>query len=824
MANPPNNNSRYEEMFSQNFLGGAFVYCADEGHRLLYANENMVRLFECSDRDEFMSYTGGSFDGIIYDPAPEVIFREIRMYLEESPAKSGYVFFNIRTAKGNIHRIVNHWTMVHDDGAGDIFYAYMFYHNRDNAGVDYDGITGLLGKARFDRYASDFSRRYCEDDRAYYAIVYVNLVNFKLFNIENGVTRGDECLRIISKVLTQCFNNSFVARISDDHFAVFTEYEGAVVKASNAERIFYDTFGSEFSIVCKFGIYRFTLSDDFDVESALSCAKMACDHIKHDKKNDISEYSVELAERMKTVEHVSEKIDEAIEKEWLRVYFQPVVRTLTGRLCGMESLVRWIDPELGFLPPDKFIGALEDARTIHKLDSFVVRRVCRCLRERMDEGKPVVPVSVNFSRLDFVLCDMLEVVESSVLHYNIPRSYIHIEITESMIASDEKLMTKVIDEFSAVGYEIWMDDFGSGYSSLTVLKGYKFNLLKMDMSFLTPFTEKSKSIMRSVVSMAKDIGMRTLAEGVETREQLEFLKDIGCGRIQGYYYGKPEPIEDVFKHLGDKGIESEDIGWQDFYDAAGFHARITDTPLEIVEDDGTDFRTLFMNRSYRNQVQLGDDLSLEEIDRNVYHSGSPLERKYREFAAIAERSGEPETFYYTVGGSYLCLTLQAIANNRGHYILEGSVVNLSLDSKSDERLRMDTLLKELNLLFETVQSVNLRENTLVPLLGGFKYIDRDAIEKHNLQLSIDFFARNMVDPSETERCLVFLESATLSDRVEKSGEGYVSDVFSIKQADGSFRDCEAFIMMIPGTDRNEYLFCVKKCAERSECRGTVLSS
>ena len=122
------------------------------------------------------------------------------------------------------------------------------------------------------------------------------------------------------------------------------------------------------------------------------------------------------------------------------------------------------------------------------------------------------------------------------------------------------------------------------------------------MRFLTPLTEKSKSIIKSVVTMAKDIGMKTLAEGVETEEQLEFLKEIGCGHIQGYYYGKPEPIEDVFRHLDENGIKNEKIEWSRFYQAAGFNARATEIPLEIIEDDGQNFRTLFMNHAYRDQI------------------------------------------------------------------------------------------------------------------------------------------------------------------------------------------------------------------------------
>jgi hypothetical protein len=370
-------------------------------------------------------------------------------------------------------------------------------------------------------------------------------------------------------------------------------------------------------------------------------------------------------------------------------------------------------------------------------------------------------------------------------------------------------MRKVIDDFRAAGYEIWMDDFGSGYSSLTLLKDYDFNTLKLDMRFLTPLTDKSKSIIKSVVTMAKDIGMKTLAEGVETREQLDFLREIGCGLIQGYYYGRPEPVEDVFGHLEERGIDVEPSEWRDFYQAASFNARATDVPLELIEDDGTDFKTLFMNKSYKDQI-FTEEYNLETIDRLIYHTSSPLIKKYREFANIAEMSKKEETFYYTVGGSFISITVKEIAEHNGHHILTGMLLNLSKDAKSEAREKLDSVLKQVNLLFTSVQTVNLSENTIFPLLGGFKYLDRDAVDGNDLQKSIRYFANKMVHPSEAGRCLKFLESATLEERVEGTGRGYIGDVFRIMSPEG-YKRCEAFILMIPGTRGNEYLFCVKEC-------------
>lgn len=315
-------------------------------------------------------------------------------------------------------------------------------------------------------------------------------------------------------------------------------------------------------------------------------------------------------------DYVVKNIDVAIEKGWVKVFYQPVIRTLTGQLCGAESLARWVDPVLGFLSPDKFIGPLEDSGQIHKLDSFIVEKVCSDISERLEKNLDTVSASVNFSKLDFENADMLRVVENAVAKYNIPRDYIHVEITESMIVSDAILMKKVIDGFRNAGFEVWMDDFGSGYSSLNHLKDYEFDTIKMDMEFLASFTDKSKAIMTSAITMAKDIGILTLAEGVENEEQVEFLNSIGCGKLQGYYYGKPQPIEDFFDHIAEKGITIEPRKWRQYYQAASFYAKYTEEPLEIIEDDGKDFRTLFMNDAYKRQI-VTRNYSLKEMDQLI---------------------------------------------------------------------------------------------------------------------------------------------------------------------------------------------------------------
>ncbi len=505
-------------------------------------------------------------------------------------------------------------------------------------------------------------------------------------------------------------------------------------------------------------------------------------------------------------EYIVNKIDEALQLEWIKVHYQPVIRSLTGELCGFESLARWEDPQLGRLGPDKFIGALEDCKLIYKLDCYMVDKVCRDIHDRFDAGLEMVPVSINFSRLDFLICDMLDIVEKAVEKYDIPRDYIHIEITESMVVSDGELMRRIIDRFRNKGYGIWMDDFGSGYSSLNLLKDFSFDVLKMDMKFLSSFNVKSKSIMRSVVNMAKDIGIMTLAEGVETIEEADFLKEIGCGRLQGYYFGKPEPLDVVFEHLKEKGISTEGRRWHHFYDIASFNVRATDTPLEILEYDGADFKTLYMNDAYK--LQIFDNLpDLEEADRRIYRAGSPLVPKYHEFAAAMSKSKKPETFYYTGNSNYLCFSGREIAEQDGHCLYKGSILNITIDRNQVKRDDMEIKLRELNHLFAVVLLFNPAENFVTPLIGKFKLYR--GPERVDMKTSTMMMANTVIHPSDRERYLQFMDSQTFIDRIEMTSTGIIEDAFRFKNDDGNFWWALVSLMMLSGSSGNEFLYCVK---------------
>ncbi|MBQ3923487.1 MAG: EAL domain-containing protein [Spirochaetales bacterium] len=204
---------------------------------------------------------------------------------------------------------------------------------------------------------------------------------------------------------------------------------------------------------------------------------------------------------------------------------------------------------------------LEEYQLIHKLDMYVMEEVCRTIGEAYKNGETVIPISINFSRLDFELSDPVRELNRCIKQYGISKEDIHVEVTESALVDPDQKIKPALNEFRAQGFSLWLDDFGSGYSGLNVLKDFNFDMMKIDMKFLSKFSENKKTqpILSGVVEIAKSIGMQTLTEGVETPEMSEFLRSIGCQRLQGYLFGKPMPREELLAKIQSGEYDVSDL-------------------------------------------------------------------------------------------------------------------------------------------------------------------------------------------------------------------------------------------------------------------------
>ena len=216
-------------------------------------------------------------------------------------------------------------------------------------------------------------------------------------------------------------------------------------------------------------------------------AKMACDDIIRVYDKDENVYDNKLAKKNEIKQYVINNFERAFKQRYFNVYYQKEVRALTGKVCGYEALARWIDPKYGVISPAIFVEVLEEVHLVHKLDVYIIEQVCEDLKNDMEYGMAVVPVSVNLSRLDFELCDIKAEIDKCRAKYGIPQNLLNIEITESAIAAGEEFLGEWIKKFRDDGYQVWMDDFGAGYSSLNNLKVYDFDVLKIDMNFLKSF-------------------------------------------------------------------------------------------------------------------------------------------------------------------------------------------------------------------------------------------------------------------------------------------------------------------------------------------------
>ena len=414
-----------------------------------------------------------------------------------------------------------------------------------------DELTGIPNMAHFSELAGSYL---AEGEQKGIELVYLffNIENFQTFNDRFGYSGGNDLLISMAQVIRDNFPDEPYARQSDDHFVVLTKSEGYERRVGAVRNSLKYKHKAEVYMDVKVGSYRvrdYTADPRLEVDHARYASAL----LKNHEEEFIREYDDQMDKDYRLRQYVLNNIDRAVKEGYIKVYYQPVVWSDDGELCGCEALARWDDPEMGFLSPGKFIPVLEECRQIHKLDKCVYEIVCRKMRECLDKNLPVFPTSLNFSRLDFELMDAVGELEKLVEKYQIPRKYLHVEITESALSDDVSRLQKSMRILREKGYSIWLDDFGSGYSSMNVLKDYKFDLLKIDMVFLKNFTgnENAHKIIKSILDLAKDLGMMTLTEGVETQEAVDFLQSAGCGRLQGYFYGKPMTYDEIYAKLQD---------------------------------------------------------------------------------------------------------------------------------------------------------------------------------------------------------------------------------------------------------------------------------
>ncbi len=518
-------------------------------------------------------------------------------------------------------------------------------------------------------------------------------------------------------------------------------------------------------------------------------------------QESIYHYNETLRQNKLIESYILQHLDEALEKHYVKVYYQPVTRTINNSLCSTEALARWDDPVYGLMSPAAFIPVLEEHQLITKLDLYVLHEICREMKEREAQGYISLPVSFNLSRQDFIECDIFEEVEKTVAEFDVARDMLYVEITESMVMDDPDIFKREIHRFREAGYQVWMDDFGSGYSSLNVLHEYEFDEIKLDMQFLRRFDERSKRLIRSIITMAKELHIKTLAEGVETKEQYDFLREIGCEKVQGYLFSPPVPASRIIEMYKDQENKVEPRLWHAYYDAVGKINFITDRSLAIVDFDGTNFKYLYVNQAYQEVWKSLGSSDIDAIHENLNSKASPLWKRYRSFQERLSVEDGVQEMEYSIRGKYVRVRCKLICREQGHSLTQVELINLTHNTEEQQRQSVDDTYRMMYAMYDCIYRINMTDRTTeVVVPGDNHHLLRAAEEKRNGSLYEEDMASLVIYRDDQEDYRAFVDPKTVIERIRSNNMGYITGVFRTRVSNGTYVWKLHTILHIPDTD------------------------
>ncbi len=419
--------------------------------------------------------------------------------------------------------------------------------------ADHDELTELPNRSQFRQVLNKALQR-AERSGKMLSILFFDLDRFKNINDSLGHDAGDEVLRVVAERLIACIRKiDMVARFGGDEFAVLAEGLSAEDQASTVARKILEALskpmilaGQQYRPAASIGISTYP-SDGRDAQSLLKNADIAMYRAKEEGRGTFQFYSEQLnthsVQRLEFESHLSNALNN---REFV-LYYQPKVDVATGRVTGLEALIRWVSPQFGFVPPGDFISIAEETGLIVPMGRWVAQTACVQNRAWQKGGLPHLRIAINISARQMADKGLVQFISDTISKTGLSVDSLELEITESAVMSNQEHAEKVLNELKDQGFHLTMDDFGTGYSSLAYLKRFPFDSVKIDQSFVRgiPQSKDDEAIVEAIIAMAHSLQLKVVAEGVETKEQLDFLRTRGCDQIQGFYFSKPIPSNEV---------------------------------------------------------------------------------------------------------------------------------------------------------------------------------------------------------------------------------------------------------------------------------------
>lgn len=546
--------SAYDELFELNLTrdtykilyhqAGKYVIPAEEGELKKMVKEVADGMIHPDDREGFLEFW--DLEGMFDTMQEEGADRSMKKQLRKLRTDGSYCWVTQIVVPLNQGEYDDRILMCFIQDIDEQKQKELKLSGRDQKDEECDPLTGLYHRAEFFKAAERFLREIRNET---YCIMAVDVEHFKLFNQWYGEEEGDRFLLNIGEQLKKAQDeNCGIAGYmgGDDFVIILPDDEEMIWKLCDGIMGYVRQYGKNAGFLPAFGLY--SIEDrGIPVSTMYDRAVIALASVKGNYSQRVCRFDSRMMEKMEENHLLLSEVQRALDNDEFVYYLQPQCNMTNGKIVGLETLVRWIHPERGVISPGEFIPLLESNGLIASLDLHMWEKICINLRNWIDRGKRPVPVSVNVSRVDIYTIDVVDCFVGLVEKYQLEPKLLEIEITESAYAEEYDIFTGVIAKLRAEGFLVFMDDFGSGYSSLNMLSDVKVDVLKIDMKFLK-MDDKSEGramrILETIINMARFMELRMIAEGVETRAQMEMLLDMGCQYGQGYYFYRPMPIAD----------------------------------------------------------------------------------------------------------------------------------------------------------------------------------------------------------------------------------------------------------------------------------------
>ncbi len=704
-----NTSNQYLKEVLDNIPGGVAIFEIDSDVKPLYVNEVLLRMFGYTKIEKDKSKKIKNIVLIEED------LIKIRQDIDEAIKYNNTIetTFRVKNPDDSFSYMLLKGVQIGNNNGFPIIISVILdvtkevkIENDLKYRLAYDSVTDIFNKDEFYKRTKDMISS--NPDKKY-DIISLDVDRFKLLNDIFGMDEGDKLLRYIANMLKKELNFTYetCGRLYADNFAIcklrVSGYEDNMVELSKK---YLSLYPLDLNITTCFGIYRID-NNDISVVKMCDRANMALKSIKGNYKKRYAYYEETFRNVLLEEQEIINDMYNALKEGQFDVYFQPKYYLSNTKLTGAEALVRWIHPKKGMIPPNNFIPVFEKSGFITTMDEYVWEFTCKKIREWLDLDLPVVPISVNVSRVDIYNPKLCENLRGLLDKYNIPINLLELEITETAYTENPSQLIAAVHELKEIGFTVEMDDFGTGYSSLNMLNQVPVDVLKLDLRFLKPTKVygRGANILNSVVSMAKWLNLPVVAEGIETKEQVAFLKSIGCNKGQGFYFAKPMPhkqFEELLyaaekcDNFSDNELSKSFINLDELWDPNSQINILFDSfvgGLCVFELKGNNFYILRVNDRFYEMMNLDRDTIynisprlkdyIVKADKPSFFKKLERAKKENGEAIIETRIINPKTNELM----YILFRMRVILNNSERTLFLGSVDNFTEQRLAQNKLR-----------------------------------------------------------------------------------------------------------------------------------------